>query len=101
MEVFCRFTVTDTTVTEGDRPAVTVTAEDAEQQVALTWATEIDPTTLLHLRAATPQRQPLTIGRFQRTYVAGRPDFDASLLLNEVAPRFHRYVRSCHPEMAI
>ena len=36
VEVFCRFTVTDTTLTEGDRPAVTVTAEDAEQQVALT-----------------------------------------------------------------
>ena len=210
VEVFCRFTVTDTTVTEGDRPAVTVTAEDAEQQVALTWTMEIDPSGLLrqraairnlaygeleigkvelgfavpgwateiltttghHLRERSPQRQPLTIGRFQRTYVAGRPDFDASLLLtvgapgfgfehgevysthvawsgnsllsaerlpytqpvigggeilfggevtlphdgayetpwvygaygdglNEVASRFHRYVRSCHPEMAI
>ena len=210
VEVFCRFTVTDTTLTEGDRPAVTVTAEDAEQQVALTWTMELDPSGLLrqraairnlaygeleigkvelgfavpgwateiltttghHLRERSPQRQPLTIGRFQRTYVAGRPDFDASLLLtvgapgfgfehgevysthvawsgnsllsaerlpytqpvigggeilfggevtlphdgayetpwvygaygdglNEVASRFHRYVRSCHPEMAI
>ena len=63
------------------------------------WATEILTTTGHHLRERSPQRQPLTIGRFQRTYVAGRPDFDASLLLTVGAPGFgfeHGEVYSTH-----
>lgn len=137
VEVLCRFAVTDVTTADGERPTVTVTAEDAEQQIGLVWVAELDPSGLIrqqatirntgdgeleigkvelgfavpawateiltttghHLRERSPQRQPLTIGRFQRTCVAGRPDFDASLLLTVGAPGFgfeHGEVYSTH-----
>ena len=44
--------------------------------------TEILTTTGHHLRERSPQRQPFTIGRFQKASLVGRPDFDSSLLLN-------------------
>ena len=51
-------------------------------------ATEILTTTGHHLHERSPQRQPLTIGRFERLSMAGRPDFDASLLLTAGTPGF-------------
>ncbi len=50
--------------------------------------TELLTTTGHHLRERSPQRQPLTIGRFQKASMVGRPDFDASLLLNAGRPGF-------------
>ncbi|WP_240539327.1 alpha-galactosidase [Bifidobacterium sp. SO1] len=41
-----------------------------------------------HLRERSPQRQPLTVGRFEKLALAGRPDFDASLLLSAGEPGF-------------
>ncbi|NMM99409.1 alpha-galactosidase [Bifidobacterium olomucense] len=51
-------------------------------------ASEILTTTGHHLRERSPQRQPLTIGRFEKPQLAGRPDFDASLLLTAGVPGF-------------
>ena len=51
-------------------------------------ATEILTTTGHHLRERSPQRQPFTIGRFAKPQLAGRPDFDASLLLTAGVPGF-------------
>ncbi|MBT1167061.1 alpha-galactosidase [Bifidobacterium simiarum] len=51
-------------------------------------ATEILTTTGHHLRERSPQRQPLTIGRFAKVSMVGRPDFDASLLLAAGVPGF-------------
>ena len=51
-------------------------------------AGEILTTTGHHLRERSPQRQPLTIGRFEKNALAGRPDFDASLLLTAGKPGF-------------
>ncbi|MBT1181826.1 alpha-galactosidase [Bifidobacterium sp. CP2] len=51
-------------------------------------ATEILTTTGHHLRERSPQRQPLTVGRFEKVSMAGRPDFDASLLLTAGVPGF-------------
>lgn len=51
-------------------------------------ATEILTTTGHHLRERSPQRQPLTVGRFEKVSMAGRPDFDASLLLTAGTPGF-------------
>ncbi|NEG55664.1 alpha-galactosidase [Bifidobacterium platyrrhinorum] len=51
-------------------------------------ATEILTTTGHHLRERSPQRQPLTVGRFEKVSLAGRPDFDASLLLTAGVPGF-------------
>ena len=51
-------------------------------------ASEILTTTGHHLRERSPQRQPLTIGRFEKSAFVGRPDFDASLLLNAGRPGF-------------
>lgn len=51
-------------------------------------ATEILTTTGHHLRERSPQRQPLTVGRFEKVSMAGRPDFDASLLLSAGVPGF-------------
>lgn len=45
-------------------------------------ASEVLTTTGHHLRERSPQRQPLTVGRFERLALVGRPDFDASLLLS-------------------
>ena len=45
-------------------------------------ATEILTTTGHHLRERSPQRQPLTVGRFEKVSMTGRPDFDATLLLS-------------------
>lgn len=45
-------------------------------------ATEILTTTGHHLHERSPQRQPLTVGRFERVSMVGRPDFDATLLLS-------------------
>ena len=45
-------------------------------------ASEILTTTGHHLRERHPQRQPLTVGRFEKLSMTGRPDFDASLLLS-------------------
>ncbi len=45
-------------------------------------ASEVLTTTGHHLREHSPQRQPLTMGRFARTSMVGRPDFDASLLMS-------------------
>ncbi|NEG70640.1 alpha-galactosidase [Bifidobacterium sp. BRDM6] len=62
-------------------------------------ATEILTTTGHHLRERSPQRQPLTIGRFAKSTWVGRPDFDASLLLSSGAPGFgfeHGDVYSVH-----
>ena len=101
-------------------PTVTVTAEDVEQCVKLTWTCELDETGLIrqhaevtntgegrleigkielafsvpadaneiltttghHLRERSPQRQDFTIGRFAKSSMIGRPDFDATLLLS-------------------
>ncbi|WP_417852274.1 alpha-galactosidase [Bifidobacterium oedipodis] len=51
-------------------------------------AGEILTTTGHHLRERSPQRQKLTIGRFEKNALAGRPDFDASLLLTAGKPGF-------------
>ena len=51
-------------------------------------ATEILTTTGHHLRERAPQRQPFTIGRFAKSAMVGRPDFDASLLLTAGVPDF-------------
>lgn len=51
-------------------------------------ASEILTTTGHHLRERSAQRQPLTIGRFEKVSMVGRPDFDASLLLTAGAPGF-------------
>ncbi|PJM78307.1 alpha-galactosidase [Bifidobacterium scaligerum] len=51
-------------------------------------ASEILTTTGHHLRERSPQRQPMTIGRFEKPQLAGRPDFDASLLLTAGVPGF-------------
>ena len=51
-------------------------------------AVELLTTTGHHLRERSPQRQPLTNGRYERVAMAGRPDFDASLLLTAGAPGF-------------
>lgn len=51
-------------------------------------AGEILTTTGHHLRERSPQRQPLTVGRFEKVSMAGRPDFDASLLLTAGTPGF-------------
>ena len=51
-------------------------------------ATELLTATGHHLRERSPQRQPLTIGRFAKPQLAGRPDFDASLLLTAGVPGF-------------
>ena len=51
-------------------------------------AGEILTTTGHHLRERSPQRQPLTVGRFEKPQLAGRPDFDASLLLTAGVPGF-------------
>lgn len=62
-------------------------------------ASEILTTTGHHLRERSPQRQPLTIGRFEKATYVGRPDFDASLLLNAGTPGFgfsHGDVYSVH-----
>lgn len=45
-------------------------------------ATEILTTTGHHLHERSPQRQPLTVGRFEKVAMVGRPDFDATLLLS-------------------
>lgn len=63
------------------------------------YATEILTTTGHHLRERSPQRQPLTVGRFQKASLVGRPDFDASLLLSVGEPGFgftHGDVYSVH-----
>ncbi|KAB7788692.1 alpha-galactosidase [Bifidobacterium leontopitheci] len=169
VELFCRFHVTDITTTldlrpvldvtqaadapestpsearvavpavDAETPVVTVTAEDAEQHVRLTWtaellhgglvrqratvtnaaantgdleigvvelgfplpaaAAEILTTTGHHLRERSPQRQPLTIGRFEKVAATGKPDYDASLLLSAGVPGFgfgHGEVWSVH-----
>ena len=52
-----------------------------------------------HLRERHPQRQNLTMGRFERVAEVGRPDFDATLLLNVGARGFdfeHGEVFSTH-----
>ena len=51
-------------------------------------ATEILTTTGHHLRERSPQRQLFTVGRFAKTSMVGRPDFDASLLLSAGVPGF-------------
>ncbi|NEG90484.1 alpha-galactosidase [Bifidobacterium aerophilum] len=51
-------------------------------------ASEILTTTGHHLRERHPQRQPLTVGRFEKLSMTGRPDFDASLLLSAGTPGF-------------
>lgn len=51
-------------------------------------AGEILTTTGHHLHERSPQRQPLTVGRFEKPQLAGRPDFDASLLLTAGVPGF-------------
>lgn len=51
-------------------------------------AAEILTTTGHHLHERSPQRQPLTVGRFERLSLTGRPDFDASLLLCAGVPGF-------------
>ena len=51
-------------------------------------ATELLTTTGHHLRERSPQRQPLIVGRFAKPQLAGRPDFDASLLLTAGVPGF-------------
>ena len=45
-------------------------------------ANEILTTTGHHLRERSPQRQDFTIGRFAKSSMIGRPDFDATLLLS-------------------
>ena len=45
-------------------------------------ANEILTTTGHHLHERSPQRQNFTIGRFAKSSMVGRPDFDATLLLN-------------------
>lgn len=138
IELFCKFGVTSIE-TDENKGSVTVTAEDSEQGVQLTWIAKLDPSGLVltrarvsnisqtaaplevgsvelgftvpdwaseimtttghHLRERSPQRQPLTIGRFQKVSMTGRPDFDASLLLTAGEPGFgfeHGQVYSVH-----
>nr|MDK6328575.1 alpha-galactosidase [Alloscardovia omnicolens] len=62
-------------------------------------AREILTTAGHHLRERHPQRQNLTMGRFERVTEVGRPDFDATLLLNVGARGFdfeHGEVFSTH-----
>lgn len=49
---------------------------------------ELLTTTGHHLRERSPQRQPITIGRYVKETLVGRPDFDASLLLCAGEPGF-------------
>lgn len=51
-------------------------------------AVELMSTTGHHLHERSPQRQPLTVGRFEKSSLVGRPDFDASLLLSLGVPGF-------------
>ena len=51
-------------------------------------ATEILTTTGHHLRERSPQRQPLTVGRLERSSLVGRPDFDSSLVMCAGRPGF-------------
>lgn len=51
-------------------------------------AREILTTTGHHLRERSPQRQPLNVGRVERSTLVGRPDFDSSLLLCAGTPGF-------------
>lgn len=51
-------------------------------------ATEVLTTTGHHLRERSPQRQPLEVGRLERSSLVGRPDFDSSLLLCAGRPGF-------------
>ena len=51
-------------------------------------ATEILSTTGHHLHERRPQRQHLTIGRFEKKTMVGRPDFDGTLLLAAGVPGF-------------
>ena len=51
-------------------------------------ATELLTMTGHHLRERSPQRQPLTVGRFEKPSLTGRPDFDASLLMCAGEPGF-------------
>lgn len=62
-------------------------------------AREILTTAGHHLRERHPQRQNLTMGRFERVAEVGRPDFDATLLLTVGARGFdfeHGEVFSIH-----
>ena len=62
-------------------------------------ANEILTTTGHHLRERSPQRQDLTVGRFEKASMTGRPDFDATLLLNVGEKGFgftHGNVYSAH-----
>lgn len=52
------------------------------------YATEILTTTGHHLRERSPQRGSLTVGRFEKVAMMGRPDFDATLLLTLGQPGF-------------
>lgn len=49
---------------------------------------EVMTTTGHHLRERSPQRQPLNVGRMERSTFVGRPDFDSSLLLCAGTPGF-------------
>jgi alpha-galactosidase len=51
-------------------------------------ATEILSTTGYHLHERRPQRQHLTIGRFEKKSIVGRPDFDNTLFLAAGVPGF-------------
>ena len=62
-------------------------------------ANEILTTTGHHLHERSPQRQNFTIGRFAKSSMVGRPDFDATLLLNVGEQGFgftHGNVYSAH-----
>ena len=62
-------------------------------------ANEILTTTGHHLRERSPQRQDFTLGRFAKASMAGRPDFDATLLLSVGEKGFgftHGNVYSAH-----
>ena len=62
-------------------------------------AGEILTTTGHHLRERSPQRQDFTLGRFAKASMAGRPDFDATLLLSVGEKGFgftHGNVYSAH-----
>ena len=71
----------------GDQPALEVGKIELGFPVPEI-AGEILTTTGHHLRERSPQRQPLTVGRFEKPQLAGRPDFDASLLLTAGVPGF-------------
>lgn len=51
-------------------------------------ATEILSTTGHHLHERRPQRQHLTVGRFEKKSMVGRPDFDGTLFLAAGQPGF-------------